>query len=190
MGGLAYQIRHLDRMQTHPLHSLYMAATPPRPRRRLTPRQRAVLKFVTEHPDATLEEIGIACGLSEEYPRQAAYDALNSKGVKSRMEMLMDARPALKDEALLVKLEEGLEAQETKFFAHEGEVVDERTTTDYPTRRGYLELALKLKGRMKEQREVSGPNGGPIPTAPAPLLAALSGMSKAELMAVVRATAA
>lgn len=145
---------------------------------------------MTEHPDATLEQIGIACGLSKKYPQQAASNVLNSKTVISRMEELMEKRPALQDEALLVKLEEGLESQETKFFAHEGEVQDERTTTDFPTRRGYLELAFRLKGRMKEQREISGPGGGPIPIQAGPLHPAIESMDKDELIAFVRDTQA
>ena len=115
---------------------------------------------------------------------------MNSKNVISYMGELMEGRPGLKDEALLIKLEEGLEAQETKFFAHEGEVQDERTTTDYPTRRGYLELALRLKGRMKEQRELSGPNGGPIPIQAGPVHPAIAAMSKEELLTFVKSTQA
>lgn len=145
------------------------------------------MAFVTKHPDATLKEIGTACGLTPSDPAQGASKILKSETVQQRMAALMEKRPSLQDEALLIKMEEGLQAQETKFFAHEGEVQDERTVTDFPTRRGYLELALKLKGAMREQRELSGPGGGPIPMGGAPIPALLD-MSKDELLRFVKAT--
>ena len=62
---------------------------------------------------------------------------------------LMDASPKLRNPALLRRLEEGLEANETKFFAHEGEVISTRDTVDYGTRHRYLDTALKLRGELR-----------------------------------------
>jgi hypothetical protein len=47
---------------------------------------------------------------------------------------------------LAEKLKDGLAAEETKFFAHEGRVADERDVVAWGPRHAYLRTALKLLG--------------------------------------------
>lgn len=65
----------------------------------------------------------------------------------------MMEKAGLSDKLLLKKLREGCNADDTKFFAFEGTVIDERTTTDFPTRHKYLETAFKLRGRLSKEHE-------------------------------------
>lgn len=180
---MTYSQKRNDGIQCH------LMASPGTPRRRrLTPNQRAVLKFVIANPDATLDEIGRACNLTPSHPAGGAHAVLHSENVQQRMLKLMDSRPRLQDEALMIKLEEGLDSTKTDH------VVSQRTgevhtfkQEDMPTRKQYLDLAVRLKGALKNQTEVSGPNGGPIPLTPAPIVA-LASMTKEQLIDVVRGT--
>ena len=43
-----------------------------------------------------------------------------------------------------------------------GQITDERSYVDYAARAKYLELALRLKGRLNSKVEVSGADGGAI----------------------------
>src|SRR5579859_7584900 len=103
--------------------------------KRLTPKQRALIKAKLKNPDAT----------SEELARQTPYssgttvrEALSSKAVKARLSELMEKHPQLNREVRLKKLAEGLDAKETKFFQKDGIVTDSREVIDYPTRHMYL----------------------------------------------------
>jgi hypothetical protein len=49
-------------------------------------------------------------------------------------------------EFLAEKIREGLEADETKYFQHEGNVTDERQAVAWAHRHSYLRTALKLMG--------------------------------------------
>lgn len=94
----------------------------------------------------------------------------------------MDRRAKLKDDALLDKLEEGLEAKKVHFFAHEGEVRDERESLDHGTRFSYLGLAMKLKGHDISKTEVTGAGGAPlIPPQQGPDLSFLKQLTKDDL---------
>lgn len=97
-------------------------------------------------PDATLRELAQRADYSDS---ANVSRSLKLPAVKQKVAELMDARPKLRDEALFKKLEEGLDAKTTKFFAHEGTVVDERETIDFPTRHKYLETALVMKGHKR-----------------------------------------
>lgn len=122
------------------------ARSQPQRRRRLTPRQRKLLRAIIEKPDATLEEIGRQAGYAG---RQHVARALKSPNVQAAFRDLMDTCPQLERKALAQKLAEGLDATMTKFFAHEGKVRDKRVCVDFLTRHKYLELALRLNGDLK-----------------------------------------
>lgn len=70
----------------------------------------------------------------------------------------------LTDLSLKCKLITLLDAKETKFFAHEGVVTDEREVECLGIQAKALDMALKVKGSYAAQKtEVSGPGGGPVP---------------------------
>ena len=100
-----------------------------------------------KRPDATLKELAVETGYSGP---DTVCRALNSDAVKARIRELLEASPKLRVAALTRKLAEGLNATETKFFQHEGEVTDEREVVDYGTRHRYLETALELHGAREK----------------------------------------
>lgn len=151
-------------------------------RRRLTQKQRALIKFVTENPDATQDEIAAATGYCGQ---ETVSKTLKNENVQRRMAEAMERDPALCDEALREKIKEGLNATHKQYFAFEGEVTDEKEDVDFATRKSYLHLAGRWKGLELERHEVSGPNGGPIPTGD---IQALKGLSKDDLAKLIQAT--
>ncbi len=165
-----------------------MPPSAPGRKRRLTPKQKAVLAFVTANPDATLNEIGLACGLSPAFPAGGAAAVMRSENVQQRMLKIMDSMPSLQDQALLEKLKEGLDSKRTDHAINQrtGEL-HEFTADDMPTRKQYLDLACRLKGALASRTEISGPDGGPIPITSAPI-AALASLTKEQLEAVAKAT--
>lgn len=82
----------------------------------------------------------------------------NKKSLQPYINEWLDEE-GLSDNALKLKLVELLDAKETKFFAHEGEVVDEREITAWGTQTKALDMAMKMKGMYspeKHEHEVSG----------------------------------
>lgn len=116
--------------------------------KRLTKKQERLARARVKNPHDTLFAIGKKAGYTGP---MSAWRAVNQPHVKARIRELLDESPHLRVPALLDKLEEGLEANETKFFAHEGRVVSKRTTVDYGTRHRYLETALELHGAKEKQ---------------------------------------
>jgi len=155
--------------------------------KRLTKKQAKLARERVKNPDATLSELSQR---SAYHDKATAARELKKPHVQERIKDLMDARPALKDDALLKKLEEGLEAGKTEFFPHEvttgfekvldaegKEILDSkgkpklravktleivtRDCIDYPTRHRYLDTALDLKGHKQKKVDVTS-NGETI----------------------------
>ena len=69
----------------------------------------------------------------------------------------------LSENALKLKLIELIEAKETKFFAHDGKVTDQRDVKAYGIQRQALDMAFKVQGSYAaEKHEVSGQDGAPL----------------------------
>lgn len=86
----------------------------------------------------------------------------NYKRLQDQIEKWIDEE-GLSEIKLKLLLIEGLQALETKFFAFQGEVVEEKEVIPWHVREKYLELALKVKGMFApEKKELTGPGGGPI----------------------------
>lgn len=115
---------------------------PPQKMKRLTANQKRIARARVKNPDASQREIGDIVGTSRPHVARE----LAKPHVKAYIRDMMDMSPKLQIPGLLKKLEEGLEATDTKFFANQGEVISERTTIDYATRRAYLDTALELHG--------------------------------------------
>ena len=94
---------------------------------------------------------GVSQGIT---PMQAALDAGYSQRSAEHAGELLDTlslREALgkllaSPEKIAQRINEGLDAKETKFFQHEGRVVETRDVTAWSERRMYVELAARLKG--------------------------------------------
>jgi hypothetical protein len=130
---------------------------PKRKKRKLTQKERA---FVKALPKATSQaEAAVVAGYSPKNPDQSAYQAL--KSVRKKMPDLMDEL-GLTDTVLIQKyLVPALEAQETKFFADKGIVLDQRDVIAWGPRLQALQLAGKWKGIERDsESDNSGPAGG------------------------------
>lgn len=81
--------------------------------------------------------------------RKGVYDIINSSGITL--------------EFLLKQLKKELNAKDTKFFQHEGEVIEIREVIDWSTRQKARIDAHKLRGDYPaEKQEITGAGGGPI----------------------------
>lgn len=81
--------------------------------------------------------------------RQAVSHQLKKPYVQERLADLLE-QAGVTDNVLVEKIKEGLDAEETKFFAEKGVVNDSRETIDFVTRHKYIETAAKLKGHLSK----------------------------------------
>jgi hypothetical protein len=154
---------------------------------KLTRRQLGVVKAKLANPDISMADAARKAGYStssEAALASAGSKAMKSANVRERFLAAMEGRKKLSDEALLEKLEEGLEARVTKFFSHEGRVVDQEDCIDFPTRGSYLTLAAKLKGLEVNKTEVTGAGGAALIPDSSPAVAALT---KEDLLRLIAA---
>lgn len=94
-------------------------------------------------------------GYSDSTARHADREIGSRPAVRSAFIELME-KAGLTDEKLVMRLNEGIDAEETKFFQKDGEVTDSRNVIAHGERRAHLELAMKVKGHLVERREVTG----------------------------------
>lgn len=154
--------------------------------RRLSDRERKLLEFLSEHPEATLEEAGRFAGYPEKNTAQRVYDNLQRAALREEMAKAMEEDDELSNAALRFKLKQGLKAkQKVRSFDRNGNPVAEFDDDDFVTRRSYLQLIGKWKGLEMERHEVSGPDGGAIPTES---IDALKTLTKEELLKLIKAT--
>jgi hypothetical protein len=91
-------------------------------------------------------------------PGAMAHNIMKRPAVQSALIAAQQAA-GISENFLTKKLKEGLDAKETKFFAHEGVVQDQRDVIDFNTRHRYLETAHKLRGDLAEK---AGADSGAI----------------------------
>lgn len=103
---------------------------------------RAITEYIKD-PDATLQTIADRSGFAS---AASVHTAL--KRHRDEIRARMESRPNLKLDALLEKLERGLEATTKKYAQEKGVFTDEREDADYSTRKEYLFLAHKLRGDL------------------------------------------
>lgn len=162
-------------------------------RRRITPKQRAVVEAFVKNPDITLREAGEKAGYSAD-PAVKAHRALSSVAVREAFLEAFRANPNLANSKLAQKIAEGLDATVVKVFkGDEDTIIESKEYVDYPTRASYLALAAKLGGIEPNRVELTGANGAPL-NPPAPALDAglqvlLAKLSKEELIAVLSGSA-
>lgn len=100
---------------------------------------------------------------------RAARDAGYSATTADHAEREIASRPAVQEEfkrvlekagltqkKLATRLSEGMNAKETKFFAHQGKVIDKRNVVDFGTRLNYATVGLKLHGLLIDRHEITG----------------------------------
>lgn len=123
-------------------------------RKRLSAKtQRAIAEYVKD-PDATLQTLADRSGFSSPGSVHRALKT-HQEIVRERME----ARPKLKFDALLDRLEEGLAATSKKYATKDGMFTDVREDPDFSTRKEYLFLANRLNGALDRSQDDDAKNG-------------------------------
>ena len=118
-------------------------------RKSLTARERRLFKALTEGKTQT--EAAIEAGYA--HPGQAGHRAVQN--IKEKAPDLF-ARHGLDDDAFVEKcLIPALNANETKFFAHEGVVRDQRDVIAWGPRTATNALVARMKGLIMDNREPS-----------------------------------
>lgn len=113
--------------------------------KRLTPKQRALIKAKLKNPDATSDELAAQTGHAD---GASVRHALASPNVKARVAEMMEKHPKLKREVRLEKLAEGLEAT----IPFKGEAT---ALPDHSVRHKYLDTAFKLAGDLSQETEAA-----------------------------------
>ena len=108
----------------------------------LTPKRIKFIKNLSKGMSIT--DAARNAGYSLKRPGQSGYQAL--KQIQERMPQVLE-RHGLTDDALIEKyLKPLLVAKETKFFAHQGEVIETRDVAALGIRKEALDITFRLKG--------------------------------------------
>ncbi|NIV37871.1 MAG: hypothetical protein GWN58_53200 [Anaerolineae bacterium] len=88
--------------------------------------------------------------LAAGYAASTGKQLLNQPQVKSTLLAAME-RTGITEKFLAQRLKEGLLATETKFFHHQGHVVEQREVIDYHGRVKFQEIAHRLRGDLQQE---------------------------------------
>ena len=149
-------------------------------------RVRRLVEILADNPDKTLQKAGEEAGYPAGGAESQACQALKSPSAQELFRRAMARVNELRPDALVEKLAQGLTATQTKFFAHEGQVVDERECVDYGTRLSYLSLAAKLSGADPATRmELTGANGKDLNAPVQQTIVVLPQLTTEQLLALI-----
>lgn len=90
-------------------------------------------------------------GKTPESSSAGATKELKKANVQDALAVAMDKVPSLNMDNLMVKLGEGVEAQETKFFSDKGKIVSKVDVVAWGPRKSFLDTALELRGAKRQQ---------------------------------------
>ncbi len=148
-------------------------------RKKMTAKQKALVKAVVLDPSASLTELGRTSGYAG---RQQVSRALKAEVVQDELakcRSIMDQREKLTIGALLTHIEEGLEATDVRSVKLDGTIFKvSAEVKDFNARHKFLTSALKLRGLEKSDKDAMP--SGPVNVA----LILLGGGSEAEKTAV------
>ena len=99
-------------------------------------------------------------GYSEKHANTVAQRLLTYVDIQETIERCLK-KAGISEELIALKIREGVEATETKFFQKDGEVVTECEVIPWGIRLDYLQFAARLLGLLKEKVEVD-PGDKPI----------------------------
>ena len=119
---------------------------------KLTPKQRAFIDAFLQPEVFTCTEAARRAGYAT--PEKQGWAVFRTPYVQAALQRRL-AAVKLSPTAADLKLAQQLEAMETKFFAHEGVVVDQKEVVNWSARADALEKLLKLQGRFKVEGSVT-----------------------------------
>jgi len=154
----------------------------PQPRKRLTAKQKKLVKAYVVDPTAKLKDLADTSGYAG---KTQVFNALQSKTVQDELvkfRELMEQREKLSLGKILDHLEDGLEATEVRAVKLEGSKFKvSAETKDFTNRGKYLDRLMELRGLTKSKSDV--PPSGPVNVA----IVLMGGGSEAEKAAVADA---
>ena len=125
------------------------SSQPKSKKRRLTQREKKLLLCLSK--GMTFREAGIKAGYTANSPAQSAHNSL--RNIEKKAPDLFE-RHGLGDDAFIkLHLLPALRAKETKFFAHEGVVKDQREVIAWGPRTAMIALTARLKGMISDSGE-------------------------------------
>jgi phage terminase small subunit len=129
--------------------------------RKLTLKQRVWLDAYLDCFNATeaARRAGYRCKADNQF---SVIGAQNLRKLSGIIEKWIDEH-GLSEARIKRKIVAGMEAKETRFFAHQGKVVETREVEAHEIQRRYVDMACKVKDLYApEKHEVSGAGGSPI----------------------------
>jgi hypothetical protein len=121
----------------------------PKKTKRLTHRERLLFKNLTK--GMTLTDASVKAGYSPKNPWQSGYQAIERIRLNAP-ELL--AKHGLDDDTMIEDyLKPLLKAEETKFFAHEGRVTDQRNVAALGIRHSALDTTFKVRGLYAQPQQ-------------------------------------
>jgi phage terminase small subunit len=112
------------------------------------PNQRRFIKYYIETGNAT--ESAKRAGYSAKTAYSIGQRLLKDVEIKRKIEKTLE-KHGLTDDVLAEELRKGvLDSKETKFFTHQGEVVETEEVIPWAIRHKYLELAFKVKKHLRD----------------------------------------
>ena len=154
---------------------------------RVTPFVRAVVKAMVDNPDITYKAAGLQAGATAQSAASQAYAALNSKAGQEMFRRAALQYEELRDNGIAQTLAEGMKSTVTRYFAHEGQVIDERENVDFNARLSYTALVAKLRGLDPSANGKVEVEMNDV-TPKAPVVNALASLTREELLAFIAAT--
>lgn len=127
----------------------------PKRKRGLSPKAYKLIKLLQKHPHGkTLAELGRMAGFKDSPGvRQHAWQSINTPAAQSIIAKEMDGRPKLRRPALFKKLEQGLDAAETRVFQStnkKGKLIYSKSLIDWMARKEYLRLVFQLRRELRD----------------------------------------
>jgi len=121
-------------------------------------RQVALVKALLDPKVKTLAEAGQIAGYAD---RKTTWEALQTKTIQDAIQAFHKSLylGGIDDEKIVKRLGEALDAEETRFFQFQGNIVDQENVVDHATRLKAIELVVKIRGLIRSDKEPIAPAG-------------------------------
>ena len=139
-----------------PLNKKKDVSEPPARFKRVTKRQKQIIRTRLSHPNESHKEIANRLGVKQPYVSKE----LAKPHVKAKMSDILDAA-GVTDEAIAKKINQLQNAKKKTYFASFGRVVSEREDEDAHLQLAATNLAAELKGHKQKKVDVTS-NGDTI----------------------------
>lgn len=130
-------------------------------KKKLSKRQEKLVKAILDPKVQSIKEAGEIAGYSS---RQATWKLLQSMTVQEALQDMHKSMHlgGIDNEKIVKRLGEALDAEETRFFQFQGNIVDQENVVDHATRLKAIELVVKIRGLIRSDKEPPPPPGATV----------------------------